>query len=304
VNILGWLRKALTVWNGVFSFILALVFSGVLLSLDNPGRLVFHQVMTGTVLYPVQATLSNFDGTLRIYRENERLTRENAALRAENDWLREARLQVPRLEDMARFQKSVTLRLKPGKVIAQDAGRFQSAWVIDLGSIDSVTPNMPVLTSRGVVGKIVKVYRNHSLVQLLSDHAFKVSVQSSRSRARGILESDGPERLVARFPAGSDVARGDSLTTTGLGGVFPKGLRVGAAGREVTRQEKEHQDVIRTFQVAPFQELNTVEEIFVLIKTDQWMVGSDLLDTAALSDTTRSGSPASAQSRAGGASRP
>jgi len=292
VNILGWLRKALTVWNGVFSFLLALVFSGVLLSLDGPGRLVFHQVMIGTVLYPVQATVSSFDGTLMMRRENERLTRENAALRTENDWLHESLRQGPRLEEMRKFKQTVSLRLKPARVIAQDPGRFQSAWVIDLGSADSMATNMPVLTSRGVVGKIVKVYRNHSLVQLLTDHAFKVSVQSSRSRARGILESDGPERLVARFPAGSDVARGDSLTTTGLGGVFPKGLRLGTAGREVTRHEKENQDVIRSFRVMPFQKLNTVEEVFVLIKADSWVLASAVADTVMTDTVNTLSSPA------------
>ena len=276
MNIFGWLRKALTVWNGVFSFLLAMIFAGVLLSLDAPGRRVFHEVMTGTVLYPVQATLSSLDGTVRIYRENARLTRENAALRAENDWLHQMQRQVPRLEEMARFRRAASLQLVPGRVVAQDPGRYQAAWVIDLGTADSVAVNMPVLTSRGVVGKTVKVYARHSLVQLLSDHAFRASVQSNRSRARGILEADGPERLVARFPAGSDVARGDTLITAGLGGVFPKGLRVGRAGREVTRQEKENQDVIRTFRVEPFQELNTVEEVFVLIKSDSWVLGDSL----------------------------
>ena len=276
MNILDWLRKALTVWNGVFSFVLALVFSGALLSLDAAGRLVFHEVMTGTVLYPVQATLSRFDVTLRMHRENARLTRENAALRAENDWLQQALRQAPRLEEMARFRQAVSLRLVPGRVIAQDPGRFQAAWVIDLGSADSVGVNMPVLTSRGVIGKTVKVYHGHSLVQLMADPAFKVSVQSNRSRARGILEADGPERLVARFPAGSDVARNDTLITAGLGGVFPKGLRVGTTGREVTRQEKENQDVMRAFRVEPFQALHTVEEAFVLLKADSWTLEDSL----------------------------
>jgi rod shape-determining protein MreC len=270
VNILEWLRKALTVWNGAFSFLLAVVFSGALLSLDVSGKRVFHEVMVGTVLFPVQAVLSRFDGTVGIYGENRRLTRENAALRAENDWLHQMYRQAPRLEGMTRFQQSVSLRLKATRVVAQDAGRFQTAWVIDLGESDSIRVNMPVLTSRGVVGKTIKTYENHSLVQLLSDPAFKVSVLSDRSRARGILEADGPERLVARFPAGSDVARGDTLMTTGLGGVFPKGLRVGSAGREITRQEKENQDVMRSFRVESFQRLNTVEEAFVLIKKDSW----------------------------------
>jgi rod shape-determining protein MreC len=276
VNILAWLRKVLTVWNGVFSFLLVLVFSGALISLDSTGKRVFHEVMTGTVLYPVQSLFSRFGGTFRIHSENIRLNRENAALRSENDWLRQMHRQTPRLQDMARFRTSVSLRLKPGRIVAQDPGRYQAAWVVDLGSVDSVAVNMPVLTAHGVVGKVVKVYRNHSLVQLLTDHTFRMSVQSDRSRARGILESEGPNRLVARFPAGSDVARGDSLLTAGLGGVFPKGLRVGTAGREVTRQEKENQDVMRTFRVEPFQGLNTVEEVFVLIKSDRWVPGDTL----------------------------
>lgn len=276
MNILGWLRKALTVWNGVFSFLLALVFSGILLSLDPGGKRVFHDVMLGTVLYPAQAALSSFSGTVGIHRENERLRRENAVLRTENDWLRQQGRLAPRLESMARFRDSVSLRLAPARVIAQDPGRLQGAWMIDLGSSDSVDVNMPVLTSQGVVGKTVKVYRNRSLVQLLADPAFRASVLSDRSRARGILEADGPGRLVARFPAGSDVARGDTLVTTGLGGVFPKGLRLGIAGREVTRQEKENQDVMRAFRVAPFQDPNRVEEVFVLIRADRWTMGDTL----------------------------
>jgi rod shape-determining protein MreC len=275
VNILGWLRKALVAWNGVFSFVLAMALSAVLLSQDGEGGRVFHEVATGTVLYPVQSTLSRLDGTLRIHRENARLTRENAALRAENDLLRQVNRQLPRLEEMSRFRQTVSLRLVPARVVAQDPGRFQAAWMIDVGASDSVEVNMPVLTARGVVGKTVRVHGGRSLVQLLTDHAFRASVQVDRSRARGILESDGPGRLVARFPAGSEVAAGDSLVTTGLGGVFPKGLRIGTAGRELTRQERENQDVIRTFQVSPFQELNTVEEVFVLIKRDAWGPGED-----------------------------
>jgi len=276
VNILEWLRKALTVWNGAFSFLIAVIFSGVLLSLDVTGKHVFHEVMIGTVLFPVESVLSRFDGTVGIYSENRRLTRENAALRAENDWLHQMQRQTPRLEAMTRFQQSVSLQLKATRVVAQDPGRFQTAWVIDVGTSDSVHVNMPVLTAQGVIGKTIKTYRDHSLVQLLTDPAFKVSVLSDRSRARGILEADGPERLVARFPAGSDVALGDTLVTTGLGGVFPKGLRIGAAGREVTRQEKENQDVMRSFRVQSFQRLNTVEEAFVLIKTDSWVLGDSL----------------------------
>ncbi len=276
VNILEWLRKALTAWNGVFSFLLAIVFSAALISLDAAGKRVFHEVMVGTFLRPVHAVLSRFDGTLLVHRTNVRLTQENVALRLENDMLRQAIRQIPRLEEMERFRAATDLRLKPARVIAQDPGRFQAAWLIDLGRADSVAVSMPVVTARGIIGKTARVHHRHTLVQLLSDPGFKVSVQSDRSRARGIMETDGPGRLVARFPVGSDVALGDTLVTTGLGGVFPKGLRIGETQREVTRQEQEHQDVLRSFRIRPFQELNTVEELFVLIEEDRWILGDTL----------------------------
>jgi hypothetical protein len=79
--------------------------------------------------------------------------------------------------------------------------------------------------------------------------------------------------------------------------VFPKGLRLGTAGREITRQEKEHQDVIRTFRVRPFQELNTVEEVFVLVKTDSWVLSAAAADTLPSPDSTRSSATRPPQSK-------
>lgn len=270
MNLLEWLRKALTVWRGIFSFLICLVFSSVLLSLDRPERRVFHEVMVGTVFYPVQSVLSRFDGTARVYRENERLRGENAALRTENDLLNQYLRQTARLAEMETYHLSASLRLKAGRIIAEDAGRPRMTWVLNLGRTDSVDVNMPVITARGIVGKIAKCFQNHSLVQLLSDPAFKVAVQAERGRARGIMGANDPYRLAARFPAGSDVLPGDTLVTSGLGGVFPKGLRVGVVSRELPETEEQNGGVIRSFLVDPFQSLNTVEEAFVLIKQDQW----------------------------------
>ena len=272
MNPFEWLRKALLVWRGIFSLLLCLIFSGVLLSQDRAGRVVFHEVMVGTLLYPLQATLSHFEGSLRIYHENEKLRRENMIFRAENDFLKQSLRQLPRLQEMEHFQSAVSIRLKAGKIVAEDAGRLQRAWILNLGRVDSVDVNMPVMTSRGIVGKIGKCFQRYSLVQLLSDPEFKVSVQVDRSRARGILESRGVSRFEAQFPAGSDVQVGDTLITAGLGGVFPKGLRAGVVQRDVSGLEEQNSDVIRAFQVETFQSLNSVEEVFVLIKEDRWNV--------------------------------
>ena len=274
MNILEWLRKCLSVWRGIFSVIFCLVLSGMMISLETPGRVVFHEVLVGTLLFPIQFGLTSFQGVLHLSRDNVRLLGENAALRAENDLLREWLKRIPNLDEMERFRTASSLRLKAGRVIAQDAGRLQTAWVVDLGRADSVDVNMPVLTSRGVVGKTAKCFTHHSVVQLLVNPASKVSVVANRSRARGILEAYGGGRLVARFPAGSEVREGDTLVTAGLGGVFPKGLRIGIASPEIAGTQ-EGDDVIRSFPVRAFQDLNSVEDVFVLIKEDLWMASDE-----------------------------
>lgn len=273
MNLLEWLRKALVVWQGIFSFLLCIIFCSVLLSQDQSGRMVFHQVMVSTFFYPFKMVFSRFDVTFRIYHDNEELRRENVALRTENDFLTQSLRQVPRLREMERFRENVSLRLKPGRIIAEDASRLQLTWVLDLGKADSLDVNMPVITSRGLVGKISKCFEHYSFVQLFSDPAFKVSVQVNSSRARGMLQSEGPDQLVAQFPAGSDVRPGDTLITAGLGGVFPNGLQVGRVSSDISETEESNGDVTQFFQVRPFQPLNTVEEVFVLIKQDEWNLG-------------------------------
>ncbi len=232
--------------------------------------MVFHEVMTGTFFYPLEKLLSGFNGTVRIYRENERLSRENSLLSVQNDRLNQLLLQMPRLQGMERFQAEAGLRLKAANVLAEDPGRLRTSWVLDLGTADSLEVNMPVLTSRGIVGKIAKCFGHYSIVQLYLDPAFKVSLQVERSRVRGMLESDGSGRLMGRFPAGSDVRTGDTLITAGLGGVFPKGLKVGLVSGKSVSNEDQTADIMAVFGVNPFQSLNTVEEVFILIKRDEW----------------------------------
>ncbi len=272
MNFLAWIQKALAVWHGIFSFLLCLIFSGMLISMNGSERVVFHEVMISTFFYPLQSVISRLDVTVRVYRENDQLKGRNASLRIENDLLRQELRQTPRLAGMERFRSESALRLKPGRVISQNAGRLQSTWVIDLGTVDSVKVNMPVVTALGVMGKTAKCFRGHSVIQLLGDPAFKVSAQDDRSRVRGILESYRLYRLMARFPAGADVHPGDTLITAGAGGVFPAGLRIGVCEEEVSETEEQSGDVLRSFRVRPFQELATVEEAFVLIKEDRWSI--------------------------------
>ncbi len=274
MNIFDWFLRLFTLGKGVVSLIAAVVCCSVLISLKPPERQTFHDVMISTFLYPAQAILSRVNRTIRVFKENEELKQQNTSLRVENDFLQQAIKELPRVEQMEAFGALSGLKLKMAQISAEDPGRYSKNWVINLGHEDSVDVNMPVVTALGVVGKTVKCYRSHALVQSLSDPNSKVSVLCNRSRVNGVLEASPGGRLLVRFPADADVKTGDTLMTSGMGGVFPKGLAVGEVGDD-QKDASEGGDILKALEVKPFQNPYLVEEVFVLIRKDSWIVGAE-----------------------------
>jgi rod shape-determining protein MreC len=187
----------------------------------------------------------------------------------ESENLQQFRKQNERLREMLGFKFQSGYTLIPGEIIARDPGRYEMTWVINLGRVDSIDINMPVLTSKGIVGKVSKVFRNYSVIQLIQDPNCKISVIDRRSRVIGLLESFQMDKLIARFPAHSDVIFGDTLVTSGMGGVFPKGISVGV----VVDENLATNDIIKGVQISPFQNTDLVEEVFIYKKEAFWRVG-------------------------------
>lgn len=273
MSIIDWFLRLFTVGKGLVSLIICVIFCSILISLKPPERQTFHEVMVSTFLYPAQAILSRLNRTIFVFKENESLKRHNTALRLENDYLVQAIKQLPRVEEMEIFGAMSGLNLKMAQISAADPGRHTTNWVINLGREDSVDVNMPVMTSLGVVGKTAKCYRSHCLVQGLNDPSAKVSVLCNRSRVNGMLESWPGGKLIARFPVEADVAPGDTLVTSGMGGVFPKGLLLGLVAGNHEGGDDEV-DILKALVIKPFQNPSRVEEVFVLLRPDSWTLGS------------------------------
>jgi rod shape-determining protein MreC len=94
-----------------------------------------------------------------------------------------------------------------------------------------------------------------------------------KTRVVGFLESMDGVRLTAMVPTHAGIRAGDTLITSGLGGIFPKGIPVGT----VKDIRKSDLDVMRQMDVEPFQDFTTLEEVFVMEKEPDWIV-KELLD--------------------------
>lgn len=164
---------------------------------------------------------------------------QNRALRLR---VQELELQLLRLEELQRenerlrtelgWQRQSPWKLRAARVIARDPANWWRAVQIDLGTRDGLRENLPVLTHSGLVGKVVHVDRFHSRVALVGDPNCKVSVVlGNTTRDCGIIQGcpglDPQVVELAYLPRAADVAPGQSVFTSGLGGVFPAGIPVG-----------------------------------------------------------------------------
>lgn len=271
MSIVDWLVRIFSFGRGILSLVFAVAFCSLLLNLSSQGRQTFHDVLVSTFLYPAQVALSTVNRSVGVFSEHESLKAENARFRVEVDRLRQQVAAMPRQGQLEAWSDTVSWQLKKAMVIAEQPSRFATSWVINLGTNDSVDANMPVLTSRGIVGKVVKSYARHSLVQLMTDPSFRAAVSSHRSRARGLIEFWKIGQMVARFPVGSDIQAGDTLVTNGLGGVFPKGLLVGTVESK-PEPDPDQSDVLLQAWVIPSENPNWVEEVFVMIHRPTYQV--------------------------------
>mgnify|MGYP006083482545 CR=1 FL=1 len=257
--------------RSVLSFLFCLIFSLVLLQSDSSSKGTFIQVMTSTLLYPVQSTIMWVDELKSLDNENSRLLEENAELRLKIDSYRQSAKENLRLREYLKFPKHEDFPVLVAQVVSRSPGRINSSCMINRGEIDGIEVNMPVFTPQGLVGKISKVMYNHAFVQFLNDPASKVSSIENSTRNIGILESRNGISLEIEFPVHSEVSLGDTLVSSGFGGIFPKGIQIG----KLHSWEKSDLEVLKRAIVIPFQNPAYLEEMFILKSKTSWTVEID-----------------------------
>lgn len=259
--------------HGVVAFVFFLMLGFLMRQAPNFVRENIVSTALGSVFYPAQMVISSIDSFRSVVSENEQLKEENARLRQETYYASEALQELARLHTLVRFDDKWDFPIVTSRVVGHNPGRFLTTLVINRGTNHGVKENMPVFSMKGLVGKVTKASYTHSRVQLLVDPNLKLSVIEKKSRIVGFLESVDGRMLTAMIPTHAGVKEGDTLVTSGLGGIFPKGIPVGT----VKAVRKADLDVMRSMDVVPFQEFAALEEVFVMEKEPEWII-QELLD--------------------------
>ena len=158
----------------------------------------------------------------------ERLRDENQRLRQWESRARDLERRVGELAQLSKALDDQKLEFRTVRVIANSSGAFLQSALLEAGSEQGVKTGHPVINADGVLGRIVEAGRRTSRVLLLTDINSRVPVLVGASQVRAIAAGDnGAEPRLTFLAPDARIEAGDEITTSGLGGLFPRGLRVG-----------------------------------------------------------------------------
>jgi len=166
-----------------------------------------------------------------------------------------------RLRRMLGFDIQLPFTLTPAEVIGIQPTLLSRSVIINAGYDEGITNMQPVITADGVVGKIIEVGASTSVVQLLIDYNCRISVVDQYTRAMGIVRWNGGKLLeMGDVPQESEVAVGDTIVCSGIGGIFPPSLVVGT----VIFAQDSPGSLFKDIKVKPTVNFNSLEEVFVV----------------------------------------
>jgi rod shape-determining protein MreC len=175
----------------------------------------------------------------------------------------EALLENQRLENLLKMKESIKPPTLGATVIGEDVSSWFRTLLINRGDSDGLRLGMAVVAADGVVGQIVKVAATTSRVLLLTDHASGIAATIQRSRARGVVKGKGEGLCSLEFTTrAEDVNVGDLVVTSGVGGVYLKGLPIG----EVTMVKRGQYGIFQTITIRPTVNIAHLEEVLVVLR--------------------------------------
>jgi rod shape-determining protein MreC len=225
----------------------------------------------GAVVHGVREVWNGYGFHRETYRENRRLEERVRYLETMLQERSHLAREAERLRDILGLREVLPLQTQVATVISRDGVPWFRSLTIDRGTTSGVTLNAPVMSSNGVVGRVIAVGPRAARVQVLLDRDSGAGVLIERTRVSGVvsgqvMQSDaGTEDLVLKYvPERAEIAVGDVVVTSGVDGIYPKGLVVGRVSY-VGKGSALFQEI----RVQPSARFDRLEEVLVVLREEE-----------------------------------
>lgn len=237
---------------------------------NAPRKFAFE--MIATAQYGVSKMTgycsSLWDGYVALWNvrdENEKLRDELGKCKALSNEYRETVVTNVRLNKLLKLSESLPLPTITAQIVGRDPSLWFRTVVINRGTGSGVKKGMPVVTDAGVIGQVMNTSPHYSKILLANDPNSAIDVLVQETRVQGIVKGAGREGYKMHYVLkNDDVYKGNRIVTSGLGGVFPKGLQVGT----VTNTVKDRRGMFQKIFVEPSVDFSKLEYLVIILKRD------------------------------------
>lgn len=259
--------------NIILASIFLVSFALMTVNIKRSPKPYFLESVFVWIISPVQNLFTDMVGAVtdtvnhylflgNVSRENEALSKQVAALLKENNALMEKVRRQARVGGLKSYQEKNELNAIVADIVGRDATQWSKMIFINKGVRQGVRENLPVVTDRGIVGHVIQASSQVSKALLISDTRSAIDSLFQDSRVTGVVVGAGGGMCKMKFvPIGASMKVGDRVLSSGLGGIYPKGLLVGT----VTRLIKSRQGLFQEVTIKPSADLSRLEEVLVLL---------------------------------------
>ena len=250
----------------ILILILIVVFS------NSDSEISFFENAASKLVMPVQNGLTylknKVSGNSTFFTDISNLKSENEELTKKNSELEQSLRELENIKSENETQKEYLgltekygeYKTIPAYIINKDISNYSKTVVINVGSDDGIKENMTVIADQGLVGHVISVTKNTAKVRTIIDTSSSVSCSLSTTEesivCKGTLE-EGSALKAMYIPDEDGIIQGDSVETSGLGGIFPKGVHVGSIKKVVnTKNATDRYAIVET--AVNFDKLDTV----------------------------------------------
>lgn len=265
--------------TGIIGIVITIVILVILVFVSNMNleNLSYIENFVSAIVMPVQNGLTylknKVTGNQAFFADINKLRQENETLKTKNTELEEQlrEFEIVKNENdtlkeyLSLSEQFSNYETKPAYIINKDFSNYNNVFVINVGEKDGIKTNMTVISEKGLVGYIISTTNNTAKVQTIIDTASTVSATLSSSKdniiCKGTLEEKGA--LKATFiPTTATIVQGDKIETSGMGGIYPKGIYIGNVKKVVSTKNIADRYAI----IEPAVDFNKVDTVLVITK--------------------------------------
>ncbi len=262
--------------SGIIGITITIIIIILLVALSNTeiNNLSFAENAVNKIVMPIQNALTylknKISGNTAFFASIDELKKENSELKTTNSELEKSlrELEIIKAENetlkeyLNLTEKYNTYTTIPAYIISKDISNYNNIFIINVGEKDGIKQNMTVIGDKGLVGHIISVTDNTAKVQTIISTSNTVSATLSTSRdniiCRGTLNEN--ELKATYISTYATVAEGENVETSGMGGIYPKGIHIGTVKQVINTKNP----IDRYALITPAVDFNKIETVLVI----------------------------------------